>query len=221
MLLYNLLCLLLELWHYFMVLLKLNPLLLHPVPTLSFLLQLLLQSTLNIFVLSFSKSDTHKADPLRFVKTTCPLSIWSTNAFLLNGRATLISNWADAKDIVMRYIPGSLSIPDGLTKALGWVLHSHQAHRMLGYFLNALSVATISLLYLILETDLENFPTRSIPLSVCYTLDNLHSLMLMDIAWRYQPSAWKGCTGTLWGTQTDKVVNDTQEILYRISSLFY
>ena len=55
-------------------------------------------------------------------------------------------DWADAKEIVMRHIPGILSIPDGLTKALGWVLHSHYAGRVMGHFLNSFSVAPISLL---------------------------------------------------------------------------
>lgn len=39
-----------------------------------------------------------------------------------------IQYWADAKDIVMRHIPRMFSIPDRLTKALGWVLHSSHAH---------------------------------------------------------------------------------------------
>ena len=46
----------------------------------------------------------------------------------------------------MRHIPGILSIPDGLTKALGWVLHSHHARRMMGHFLNSLAVAPILLI---------------------------------------------------------------------------
>ena len=36
--------------------------------------------------------------------------------------------------------------PDGLTKALGWVLHSCHAFCIMGHFLNALSVALLSLL---------------------------------------------------------------------------
>ena len=31
----------------------------------------------------------------------------------------------------MRHIPGILSIPDGLIKALSWVLHPHRAHPMM------------------------------------------------------------------------------------------
>ena len=57
-----------------------------------------------------------------------------------------IQDWAEAKDIVMRHIPGILSIPDGLTKALGWVLHSRHARRMMGHFLNSIAVAPISLI---------------------------------------------------------------------------
>ena len=57
-----------------------------------------------------------------------------------------IQDWAEANDIVMRHIPGILSIPDGLTKALGWVLHSRHARRMMGHFLNFIAVAPISLI---------------------------------------------------------------------------
>ena len=46
----------------------------------------------------------------------------------------------------MRHIPGILSIPEGLTKALGWVLHSCHARCMMGHFLNTLSVAPILLI---------------------------------------------------------------------------
>ena len=46
-----------------------------------------------------------------------------------------IQDWADARDIVMRHIPGIISIPDGLTKALGWILHSRHARRMMGHFI--------------------------------------------------------------------------------------
>ena len=37
-----------------------------------------------------------------------------------------IQDWADP--IVMHNVSGILSIFDGLTKALGWVLHSQHAH---------------------------------------------------------------------------------------------
>ena len=57
-----------------------------------------------------------------------------------------IQDWADAKDIVMQHIPGILSIPNGLTKALGWVLHSRHARRMMGHFLNFLAMALILLI---------------------------------------------------------------------------
>ena len=60
-----------------------------------------------------------------------------------------IQDWAEAKDIVLRHIPGILSIPDGLTKALGWVLHSRHARRMMGHFVNSLALALILLIELI------------------------------------------------------------------------
>ena len=34
----------------------------------------------------------------------------------------------------MRHIPSILSIPDGLTKALGWILHSRHMRRMMAHF---------------------------------------------------------------------------------------
>ena len=46
-----------------------------------------------------------------------------------------IQDWADAQEIVLRHIPGIISIPDGLTKALGWILHSRHARRMMGHFI--------------------------------------------------------------------------------------
>ena len=51
-----------------------------------------------------------------------------------------IQDWAEAKEIVMRHIPGTISIPDGLTKALGWVLHARHARRMMGHFISALQL---------------------------------------------------------------------------------
>ena len=58
----------------------------------------------------------------------------------------VIQDWAEAKDMVMRHISGILSIPDGLTKALGWVLDSGHARCMMGHFLNSLAVAPILLI---------------------------------------------------------------------------
>ena len=55
-----------------------------------------------------------------------------------------IQDWAEAKEIVMRHIPGTISIPDGLTKALGWVLHARHAHRMMGHFISALQLEPTS-----------------------------------------------------------------------------
>ena len=42
----------------------------------------------------------------------------------INMKDFAIQDWDDAKDIIMRHIPDVVSIPDGLTKALGWVIHS-------------------------------------------------------------------------------------------------
>ena len=55
-----------------------------------------------------------------------------------------IQDWADAKDIVMRHIPGIISIPDGLTKALGWILHSRHARRMMGHFIKSILMVPLS-----------------------------------------------------------------------------
>ena len=74
----------------------------------------------------------------------------------------------------MQPIPSIFSIPDGLTKALGWVLHSRHALRMMGHFLDALSVAPY-ITYLI--DSVKYFCTGSIPVPVCSTVDNLNSLM--------------------------------------------
>ena len=55
-------------------------------------------------------------------------------------KSSMLLNESDATYL------GILSIPDGLTNLLGWVLHSSHAHCIMGHFLNALSVAPISLL---------------------------------------------------------------------------
>ena len=47
-----------------------------------------------------------------------------------------IQDWAESNEITMRHIPGTLSIPDGLTKALGWILHSRHARRMMGHYVS-------------------------------------------------------------------------------------
>ena len=70
-----------------------------------------------------------------------------------------IQDWAKAKDIVMRHIPGILCIPDGLTKALGWVLHSHHARCMMGHFLNSIAVAPILLIQLLIGNFLPPAPS--------------------------------------------------------------
>ena len=62
------------------------------VQRLTFMLQLLLPSMLNIFVLSLLRLDSPSMAPLHFTETTCPLSIWSTTVSLQTGLATLISS---------------------------------------------------------------------------------------------------------------------------------
>ena len=57
-----------------------------------------------------------------------------------------IQTWANVEETVMRHIPGILSIPDGLTKALRCVLCSRHMRCMIGYFLSLLSATHISLL---------------------------------------------------------------------------
>ena len=49
-----------------------------------------------------------------------------------------IQDWAEANEIMMQHIPGIISVPDGLTKALGWILHSRHARRMMGHFIKAI-----------------------------------------------------------------------------------
>ena len=77
----------------------------------------------------------------------CPLFVGSPNcpriaALLASScyRDFAIQEWADdANNIVMGHIPNILSIPDRLTKAPGWVLHSCHVRRMKGYFLKLAS----------------------------------------------------------------------------------
>ena len=69
----------------------------------------------------------------------------------MNTQHFAIQDWPNAKDIVMQHIPGVPSVPDGLAKALGWVLHFRHAQRMMGHFLNALSVAHIPYILLIVD----------------------------------------------------------------------
>ena len=46
-----------------------------------------------------------------------------------------IQDWHDNQEIIMKHIAGTISIPDDLTKPLGWVLHSRHARRMMGHYL--------------------------------------------------------------------------------------
>ena len=45
-----------------------------------------------------------------------------------------IQDWKDSGDIVMKFINGVTNPSDDLTKPLGWVLHEHNAHRIMGHF---------------------------------------------------------------------------------------
>jgi hypothetical protein len=45
-----------------------------------------------------------------------------------------IQDWKDQGDIVMEHIPGVINPADDLTKALGWVLHSRHARRVMGHY---------------------------------------------------------------------------------------
>ena len=44
-----------------------------------------------------------------------------------------IQQWCKAKDLFMKFIPGVINSSDGLTKPLGWVLHSRHARRGMGH----------------------------------------------------------------------------------------
>ena len=45
-----------------------------------------------------------------------------------------IQDWKEAKDIVMRHIPGIINPADDLTKPLGWILHERHARRIMGHY---------------------------------------------------------------------------------------
>ena len=45
-----------------------------------------------------------------------------------------IQEWRLRKDIIMEHVPGTMNCSDGMTKALGWVLHSRHARRAMGHF---------------------------------------------------------------------------------------
>jgi hypothetical protein len=45
-----------------------------------------------------------------------------------------IQDWKAAGDIVMCHIPGIINPSDGLTKPLGWILHSRHARRIMGHY---------------------------------------------------------------------------------------
>ena len=45
-----------------------------------------------------------------------------------------IQQWCKAKDIIMKFLPGVINASDGLTKALGWILHSRHGRRSMGHY---------------------------------------------------------------------------------------
>ena len=45
-----------------------------------------------------------------------------------------IQDWKDANIIVLHHILGVINPLDDLTKPLGWVLHSHHAHHIMGHY---------------------------------------------------------------------------------------
>ena len=44
-----------------------------------------------------------------------------------------IQDWRQAGDIILKSIPGIINPADDFTKALGWVLHSRHARRLMGH----------------------------------------------------------------------------------------
>ena len=45
-----------------------------------------------------------------------------------------IQDWKERGDIIMKHLSGILMPPDGLTKPLGWVMHSRHARRIMGHY---------------------------------------------------------------------------------------
>jgi hypothetical protein len=45
-----------------------------------------------------------------------------------------IQEWKQRELVLLQHIPGVISPPDALTKALGWVLHSRHVRRMMGHY---------------------------------------------------------------------------------------
>ena len=53
-----------------------------------------------------------------------------------------IQEWRGNGGIVMKHIPGIICPPDGLTKPLGWILHSRHARRLMGHYVSKDSSST-------------------------------------------------------------------------------
>ena len=45
-----------------------------------------------------------------------------------------IQDWKDNGDILLSHIPGIINPADDFTKALGWILHSRHARRIMGHY---------------------------------------------------------------------------------------
>jgi hypothetical protein len=45
-----------------------------------------------------------------------------------------IQDWKEQGDIILIHIPGIINPADDLTKALGWILHSRHARRLMGHY---------------------------------------------------------------------------------------
>ena len=43
-----------------------------------------------------------------------------------------IQDWREARDIIMKHIPGIINASDALTKPFGWILHRRHIARLMG-----------------------------------------------------------------------------------------
>ncbi len=56
-----------------------------------------------------------------------------------------IQDWRQAGDIILKSIPGIINPADDFTKALGWVLHSRHARRLMGHYGYTFNCSTLSI----------------------------------------------------------------------------
>ena len=45
-----------------------------------------------------------------------------------------IQDWREARDIIMKHIPGVLNPSDDMTKPHGWILHARHCRRIMGHY---------------------------------------------------------------------------------------